>query len=352
LGSEISVETLGEEDYEAWTRLVAASPEGSIYSLPRYLEILCRAAGGRFHVLGVRQGEELAGGVALYEQDSALGPYVLPRPLLYYNGVVLQRYGTKYPSEQTARHLKVMGGLASALLRRGYRRISLRCRASVVDVRPFLAAGWTASLGYTYLVPIGDIEATKSRVEQNLRRLVRRCEREGMTLTDDDDFESFFRLHAGNAERKSLGLYLPGPAFRGYFEALRAAGLCRLYHARLPSGRAVSTQLVLLGPGAVAHAASAAGDPELQRTGAAAFLRLKVFEALSAMGYAGNDLTDATLNPVAHFKSQLGGDLQLLPVLEAPRALRFRIASRVGAALRGARAPLGRWMGRGGPARP
>ena len=36
------------------------------------------------------------------------------------------------------------------------------------------------------------------------------------------------------------------------------------------------------------------------------------------MGYVANDLTDAALNPVAHFKSQLGGDLELCLILEKP----------------------------------
>ena len=51
--------------------------------------------------------------------------------------------------------------------------------------------------------------------------------------------------------------------------------------------------------------------------GATPFLRWKVFEALSAPWlHMASDLTDAALNPVAHFKSQLGGSLELCLVLE------------------------------------
>jgi hypothetical protein len=52
--------------------------------------------------------------------------------------------------------------------------------------------------------------------------------------------------------------------------------------------------------------------------GATAFLRWKVFEVLSGLGYAANDLTDAALNSVAHFKSQLGGTLEMCLILEKP----------------------------------
>jgi hypothetical protein len=60
--------------------------------------------------------------------------------------------------------------------------------------------------------------------------------------------------------------------------------------------------------------------------GASAFLRWRGFEALAALGYQANDLTDAALNPVTHFKSQLGGDLETALVLTAPQSLRRRVA--------------------------
>jgi hypothetical protein len=50
------------------------------------------------------------------------------------------------------------------------------------------------------------------------------------------------------------------------------------------------------------------------------------------------DLTDAALNPVTHFKSQLGGDLEMTLLLDAPRSLAYRIGS-------GAKALLARVRG-------
>ena len=95
------------------------------------------------------------------------------------------------------------------------------------------------------------------------------------------------------------------------------------------------------GPVLLAWAAqAAAADPAFLNTGATAFLRWKVFETLSSLGYAANDLTDAALNPVTHFKSQLGGDLELCLVLENPEAPRTwpqRIRSAAGGLLRGRR---------------
>jgi hypothetical protein len=58
------------------------------------------------------------------------------------------------------------------------------------------------------------------------------------------------------------------------------------------------------------------------------------------MGFSGNDLTGAGLNPVTHFKSQLGGDLHLFLVADSPRTLRYRFGSRAEALYRQGRMAL------------
>ena len=319
---EVSVRELGANDFPAWEHLVASAPGGSVYSLPEYLDALCTVAGGRSRIVAACRGDELVGGVALYERSSRLGSYVAPRLLLYYNGLVVRRYETQYPSENTARHVKILAALEAALTGAGHASVNLRSR-SLHDVRPFLARGWSAEPSYSYVVPL-DIAAAWGRVEQNLRRLIDRAGAEGLACIDDDDFDSFFELHATTLGRHGAGAYLPRDAFRDFVLALRRQSLAKLFHARTADGRAVASQLVLLGPHPVSHTASAGADPEFNKKGASAFLRWKAFEALAALGYQGNDLTDATLNPVTHFKSQLGGTLEVALVLQSPQSRRFR----------------------------
>jgi hypothetical protein len=335
--SEHRTEELPESRYDEWLKFVAASPEGSIYAMPQYLAALSRAAGGRFVVLGVRHGGELTGGAALYETDSRYGPCVSPRPLLYYNGVLLRRYETRYPSEQTSRHLKTLEALESAVTQRGYARLTLASRSSLTDARIFVAAGWNVLPRYTYVVKIDNLGLLWDRIEQNLRRLVKRCEREGVGFSEDGDFDAFFRLHASIMQQRRQKPYLSEAAFRGFFEELRMASLCRLFEARAPGGRVIASQLVLLGPNPVCHVGAAATDEEFQRSGVSAYLRWKSFEAMSALGYVAADLTDAALNSVTHFKSQLGGELEMTLSIDAPRSLAYRIGSRASAMLARAR---------------
>lgn len=325
MSRDLEVAELAEQDFAGWEQFVAKSPDGSAYALPGYLDALASAAGGRFRILVARRGGEIAGGLPLYE-PAGRGRTAGPRLLLYYLSPVLRRWETTYPSQRTAREVEVLGALAAALDARGYDRVTLKWQPTLLDARPFLARGWTVRPSYTYVAPLADLGALRSRMEQNLRRLVDRCDRAGLTLSEDDDPTAFFRLHTEALARQGQAPYLPSARFAPFLQRLRAGGLGRLFFARMPDGTPGAMQLVLTGPCAVTHTVCAGADLEPQRLGASAFLRWRVFEALAAAGHSANDLTDAALNRVTHFKSQLGADLALCHVVQSPPSLRWRVA--------------------------
>jgi len=325
MAAEYTVKYLTEKAYDRWDEFVASSPDGSIYSTARYLDVFCDVTSAKFKILSVQKNEEIFGGVALYERQSRLGTFVSPRLFLYYNGLVLKNFETSYPSKQTGRRLEIMSLLEEHLSGAKYARLSLNNRSTVRDSRVFKKQGWKVDINYTYVAPLSDLKGLWDRTEQNLRRLVNRCVKQGIAFTKDDDFESFFKLHLEIHQRKGVSLYLPHDQFKRYFDKLLSQGLCQLYFARLPGGQPIAAQLVLLGPHPVSHTVCAGADAEHQKVGANPFLRWKVFEDLSGRGYTGNDLTDAALNPVTHFKSQLGADLEICLQFKKPDSLPFRL---------------------------
>jgi len=325
VAASVEVRTLESSEYDAWRSLVAGSPDGSIYATAEYLDVLCRAAGGRFRVVAAFRGAEMVGGLPLYGRPERGGLLAGPRLLLYYHGPVLRRFPSKYPSIQTSRDVETLGALADHVATLGFAKVILKGRHSIADARPFMTRGWRAWPSYSYVVSLTDLTAAWSRVEQNLRRLVERCQGQGVVVTDDDDLDSFLRLHAMTMDRHGAETYLPPAAFRQWFTALKASNLVRLFQARLPEGEAIASQVVLLGPHPVCHTVSAGADPARRQLGASAFLRWRGFERLAALGYHGTDLTDAALNPVTHFKSQLGGDLVVNLVVETRGTFQWRM---------------------------
>ncbi|HTJ23523.1 MAG TPA: GNAT family N-acetyltransferase [Gemmatimonadaceae bacterium] len=337
---ELRVDLLGEAEFGPWNEFAASVPSGSIYARTEYLDALCTAAGGRFTVLAARRGDLLVGGVALYERSGRFGRYVSPRSLLYYNGPVVRPSDSRYPSEHTAASIKTLTALDAAIRARGYASVLLKPRPALADIRPFLAAGWRPSVGYTYVVSIADLDQARARIEQNLRRLIDRCSRSSFEITDEGDFDGFFRLHAMTMERVGAPVYLPAPAFRAFCETLARQGLAQVFSACLPDGKVVATQLVLLGH-TVTHTVSAGADPGHMKSGVTSLLRWEAFARLSAAGYSANDLTDATLNAVTHFKSQLGGALEPWFELRSPESLPFRWGTRISRAVGLSRAAAG-----------
>ena len=322
--SHADVRELRETEYDAWRQLVAASDQGSVYALPEYLDVLCEATDARFRIVGVFANDRLVGGVPLYERRSHVGLCVENRLLLHYNGIVLGLPPKKSPADQTAQTLAVLGSLEHHLASRSYARLHLHNRSTLSDLRPFLTPTWRVALSYTYVVPLGNLSEQWERVDANFKRLIRRCEREGITYREDTDFDALYRLHVQTHERKGAPLYLPERAFSHYFERLHARGLARVGHACL-EGTPIASQLMLTGPHRVSHTVCAGADEAYLRTGASAFLRWHAFAALARDGFTANDLTDASLNPVTRFKSQLGGELTPTWSITRADSLAFRL---------------------------
>jgi len=339
------VRIVTESEHAQWTELAHTGLGGSIYATPEYLEVLCRATGGRFDLVGVFKGEELVGGAPLYIENGPSGPFVAVRTLLYYNGILLKDYDTKYPSERTSRHLAVLDALREYLEATPYKRLILQNRG-ITDLRPFISGGWRVRPAYTYVVNIKDPKAAFDRIVQNLRRLINRCEKSNAVFTDDDDFASFYKLHLHLHERKGAPIYLPEARFVEYFRALRQLGLCRLFQVRMADGRAVAGQVVLTGRAGHSYTVCAAADAEEQNLGTTPFLRWKALEVLSGLGFITNDLTDAALNPVTRFKSQLGGDLVMNLVLTRPDGMSGTPAGNPASALRSLAGKVMRRLGK------
>lgn len=145
MSQQTSVVELSVDQYPAWKALLAESPDGSVYHQPEYLGTSCASAGGRFRILGAMQAEELVGGVALYERDSPFGAFVAPRLLLYYNGLVLRRYDTKYPSHQSAHDVATLSALVERLESLGFGSIKPRNPGTMTDIRSVVVRGWRRS---------------------------------------------------------------------------------------------------------------------------------------------------------------------------------------------------------------
>ena len=326
--SSLEVRFLGEEHYAAWDDFVASQARtGSIYSTARYMDILCRTAGGTFSVAVIEDGGGFIAGMGLYRQRVHGHEVITRRMLLHYNGIVF-RDDLLALEGSPSKRLAALDAFCVFLGQQKTAAVILNCRDGAQDFRAFLDRGWQVKPSYTIVVPTADTSQLWHRFDRNVRRMVRRAEAAGCTVEPDNDFDAFYRAHEEVHRRKGAPLYLPRQAFQRYVDELLAARLGVIFTARLASGAPAAAQLVLLGKHRCSHTVCAGSFEAHLAPGTAYLLRWRTFIALDALGYTMNDLTNATRGRVTSFKEQFGGALAINMALRSPARVSFQLAHR------------------------
>lgn len=326
---QITVRYLDPSEYERWDQFVDTSRLGSIYSLSFFLQAFCRAFGTGFRILGVFKNNEIVGGIGLHTKPGKYGDMVHIRPMLYYNGLVIDDFESKYPSITTSRQNEVVRAILDELEGGQYAFAEIASTYPFNDFRPFLARGWRVWPRYTYIVSIADLDRQWEHVEQNARRLISRCEREGMMLERSDDVDAFYTMNLNTYRRKGVDPYVSREKFAQLYGALAEKQACQIYFAVTREGKRAAGQMALFTRHPATHSWLAGSQPEFLQSGASAFLRWKVFEDLSTRGYQYNDLTDAMNEKVARFKGQFGGRLEPSFVIYKEISSRLRLENRI-----------------------
>ncbi len=341
MNMDVEARPLSDDDLPEWDMAISRSDTASGYFNSVYLRALSKAAGATVEFIGFYRDHSLVGGLPLFVTRSAFGLSVTPRPLLYYNGLWIDNFSDLGAAKSERKLISVITCLDHFLSRRRYSRVKLKLSPAFVDARPFMVNRWLVRPTYTYVVPLTEVDELWSRFDRDVRRLARKAESEGIFVTENSDTERLFELHAGVHERKGAPLYLDQKNFNSFVDEIVAAGLASVFHARLPGGRIIASQLVLQGAHPVSHTICAASDPEFDRLGSNSLLRWQVFQKLSHRGATGIDLTDAAINPVSAFKAKLGAELRLTLVVSRPDSVPLRFADTIRRTYYGVRATAG-----------
>ena len=345
--SRFAVIEITDRDYGSWDEFVKSAAGGTIYHTTAYHLALAEAAEAEVSFVAVTDGGRIAGGAPLLISRSRAGSSVTNRLFLHYNGIMLdRRFSLEHDgagaSAGANASIELISALAQAVSARGLDSVTLHQSGIGFDLRPFHAAGWRSSPTYTYVVgldPAGgeDVTALLKSADKNIRRLVRKAAENGVRLTEDLETAELHRLHSLTAERKGSPVYLPADRFDRLIRRLHAAGVCRVFQARLSDGTIAAAQVVMFGPGGDSHAVCAAADPRYNSLGVNPFLRFGVFGKMQASGALYNDLTNASLDSVGRFKAELGARLKMNCVLNSPTSMRFKLnelRQRITAAIR------------------
>ena len=251
----------GRRARDEWSAFVAASPTGSAYSLPAYLDALAAPpAGGSASSPRAAATSSSAGSrsTSARRVSASSSARVCSSTT---TGSSCGRRRRGIPPSAPSRKCKTVDCARRGLEQRSASAASSSAHAAVHGRATIPGPRMDGDAVVQLRRPARRPRGQWGRDEQNLRRLVGRCEREG-SVPSDERVRSVLRAPFRAHERKGAPLYLPADAFRAYYEssqrgtrapvrgALRgrrrrrgASSSCSAIRSRTPSPRAPRPKL-------------------------------------------------------------------------------------------------------------
>lgn len=240
-----------------------------------------------------------------------LGPWIRPSEAKYANALSAEHEAMSELIEQLPAHDRFRQGFAP----------------EVTNSLPFAWAGFDTSVAYTYrLTDLSDLDAVWSSLRENIRREIRKAERQ-VEVVEDLGLDRFLATSAQTFKRQGLESGLPADVFRRVDDAASSRDARRILFAVDETDR-VHAALYMVWDDRVAYYLAGGGDPQLRTSGAMSLLMWRAIQHAAGVSEI-FDFEGSMLAPVERFFRAFGA-----------RQTPFLIAERLGRRarlLRGAR---------------
>ena len=155
-----------------WDEFVEASPQGTIFSLTKWLDLF-----GDYELLGYYKNGNLTGGIVLQK----------PMPLTPFQGVLVKPTEGKYTTRMSLEN-EVAEALIPAI-----GRTTFSNHYNFIDIRPFLWHGFSSTIKYTY------VWTPSCQLEKDTRYIINRYDK-----PIGKDFDRLDWLYTETFRRKKM----------------------------------------------------------------------------------------------------------------------------------------------------
>ena len=292
-----------------WDRFVAQSPQGTIFSESLWLQ----AMGRPFRIYGCWKGEEIVGGIAVVEDGSRPRSTAGIPPFTPFQGILLRDSAAMRDTTRESRDRDV----SFALIRRlhqEYDNLTVPLHYTYRDVRPFYwetfghPREYAATIRYTYVVDLREVQTTWSRFDDNTRFEVRKAEKRGSSVGVSDDIGAFEQMYRRTFERQGLDAENEVRLMRRLYDVLKPAGRVQIFLARNAEG-AVTSGAVAVWDTKRAYYLLGASEPAHRNDGSASLTLWHMFQSVAARAPE-IDLVGCNSPRRGAFKAGFGGQLQ------------------------------------------
>jgi len=304
--NKYTLQYLKEEEYDKWDKFVEKSPQGTIFSSSKWLEIIT-SLGGEFKILTCYKGEELIGGVSFVERREKRFKYIFIPKFTPFGGILCQDTSSLNYKKQSIIQHDVASSIIPELLAT-YDKISIAHHISYDDIRPFSWNNFTQEIRYTYVVDLSDIEGLWNNLEYDTKSEIRKAKKNNIKITLEDDISEFYLLYKATYERQKRVPSVSIDFMENLYTKLKALNKTQMYFARDGNNELVAIVFIII-DNKRAYYQFGATHPELRRSGGGSLALWTVFEDLHGK-VKEIDLVGANTPSIARFKRGFGGELK------------------------------------------
>jgi hypothetical protein len=229
---KIEIAPIGEADYAAWDKFIAASANGTLFHKSYWL----KASGRPFDLWGAyKSGNLIAGYVA--SRKRLLGRPMVAAPYLSaYAGLVVKK-AEGSTVHQVSVQQEAAASFARFLPAQYAWGVSL-FSPGIECMLPFLWGSYTVRPWYTYVLDISDLERVWAGIDGEWRREIKKAKAAGVHVVTDVPFEKIMDVVNKSYERQ--GGRFRSEAAEPYFAALSSRNQCKSFLCVDGEGRELS----------------------------------------------------------------------------------------------------------------
>jgi hypothetical protein len=300
--TEYKVNCLKTSDYETWDKFVDTSPQGTLFHKSYWLE----ASGRAFIIYGCfRDGQQVAGIPIVCKSKFGIKHVSHPQLTPYLGIVFKPDHDSKYVSrisdqKQIAREI-------AKRLKKDFSSIKISFIPYPVDLQPFIWEEFTASVSYTYLLSLDDLELMWKNMDKKRRNDIRWAEENEIRAEPSNNFNEMLNL-VEKTLSKQKGKVDRATASK-YDEALSKRNQCISFIAKNKIKEAIAGAYIVWDQKRAYYLLGGA-NPEKNQRGASA---LAVWEAIKftkkELGLSEFDFEGSMIPEIEQFFREFGGIL-------------------------------------------
>lgn len=300
---ESEIRNLEEKEYEYWDRLVADSPQGTIF----HKSFLLKSLGKDLRIYGYFKGGELFAGIPFVLSKLKLGIIKAHCPSLApYLGIVFKDSTRKYVTKISDE--KDISRLIAIKLKEDFDSITFDFSPAFVDMQPFIWEGYVCKTKYTYMLQINNLDEVWNNIDSKRRNDIVKAKKDGVFVEFCDDFNQTIEL-----VKKTFGRQKKQPDFLSsaftYNDILSQKDQCKSFLARNKDGKAIGAVYIIWDEKR-SYYLLGGYDPEEKHHGASA---MAVWEAIkftkNELGLDCFDFEGSMIQAIEQYFRKFGGEL-------------------------------------------